>query len=155
MVSREHPSQKESQIVYSTRSGKKGFKTFWQSGLSSPHHHDRCCRCHKLPGKADFYSDELTLDSQNLLGTQREKKNLEHTKMAGLNCKGHLQCLFTGPVFCKACFDLFSWCSPPGDRGGEHKINFQLQRNMGMTEKVLAYVTVNVCAAIAGWGNSS
>lgn len=71
--------------------------------------------------------------------------------MSGLNCKGQLQYLFTGPVFRKACFDLFSWCSLPGDKGGEHKINSRLQSHMGMTEKVLPCVTVNVSAAIAGW----
>lgn len=50
-------------------------------------------------------------------------------------------------TFSKACFD-FSWYSPPGDKAGEHKINFQLQSNMGMTERALASVTFIVSAAM-------
>lgn len=154
IVSREHPSQQDSQIVYSKRDLRPS------GSQVCPHHIIRTdiVDATSCLGKQLFVPMKSQIDSSIsislFLSFSKRKKNLQHTKMSGLDCNGQLQYLFTGLVFCKACFDLFSWCSP-GNKGGEHKISSQLQSNMGMTEKVLACVTVNVSAAIADWRNST
>lgn len=78
------------------------------------------------------------------LGVQREQNtNPEQTEMRLVNCN----------AWCSAGLDWI--CSPDvpsGDKGGDHKMNPQLQSKLGVTGRGSAKETAEASAARAGWG---
>lgn len=102
---------------------KRGFKTFWHSGLSSPHHHNRH-KCHNFLVKTAFFFFSSELDTQiDSTGCSKRKKSktCERTQLGWIVAlPAYRHCV--PPNFCY----MFSSYLTCGDRGGEHRIKTQL-----------------------------
>lgn len=90
-------------------------------------------------------------------GVQRGKNtNLEHTEMRLVNCRGQAIPVYRPGVLQSLIWFVLLMSPPvPSDKGEDHKMNPQLQRNLGVPGKGSAKGTAEASAARAGWGHST